>query len=131
MPKKGSVINLYIVVFSGDRNWTAKKPVIREMKQLIKVHGVTNLLIVEGGAVGLDLLSKDVAHALNVHVAQIDALWMTRKNGAGPQRNMVMRALYPDEVICFHDDIEKSKGTKGMRDLAIEWDIPVKVVTSH
>lgn len=122
---------IYKALFCGDRNWSDRVSIRKEIHRLIKENGVTNLVIIEGGAPGADYFSRIVAESNNVHVAEVKALWNTRHKGAGPQRNKVMRALEPDEVICFHDNIDKSVGTKSMKELAEEWGIPTKVVKSR
>lgn len=115
---------LHKVLITGDRNWSTFGPIERYIKIQKKRWGTTNLLIIEGGAPGADLMSKICAHAESIHVAQVDALWDTRHRSAGMQRNEVMRLLEPHEVMGFHKDIKNSKGTKGMLKLALEADIP-------
>lgn len=118
---------MYKVIFSGDRHWGSYGPVRREIRRLAKKHG-NKLVIIEGEADGLDSIAREVAHEENVHVAGVWALWSTRFRSAGPQRNDVMLSFDPNEVICFHKDISKSRGTKNLRDKAVKRGIPTKVV---
>jgi YspA, cpYpsA-related SLOG family len=120
---------IYIALICGDRNWGDSVPITREIKRLIKEHGTQKLLILEGGAPGADTLAKIVAHDLNVHVAEVSALWPTRHRAAGPSRNEMMLAIEPDEVIAYHPDIKKSRGTKHMVNIARKAGIPTKVVS--
>lgn len=119
---------IYKVVFSGARDWSNSSAVRRELVKLIAQHGTTNLLIISGKAPGLDTMAKIQADNLSVHCAEIGALWETRYASAGPQRNKMMLALEPDEVIFFHKDISKSRGTKDCRNQAKKLGIKNKVV---
>lgn len=118
------------VLFTGDRNWKTEYVVAayREIAALIEEHGVDHLLLIEGGAPGVDSIVKLCAHRKNVHVAEVEALWDKRGRSAGPQRNKVMIWLEPDEVIGIHSNITKSKGTKDMIEIAKDNGIPYKVV---
>lgn len=126
------LIKLYKVLICGDRNYKPKygRIVRREIRKLKEEHGPTRLLLIVGGAPGVDSLVKQIGNQENVHVAEIDALWDTRNRGAGPQRNTVMASLYPHEVIGIHVKISESRGTKNMLDLADEHGIPWKLVES-
>lgn len=117
---------LHKVLICGDRNYTRVyvKAVRKVIHALTKIHGTKNLLIIEGGAPGVDSIVKVIAHKSNVHVAEIEALWDTRHKSAGGQRNEMMAALWPDEVIGIHSDLASSRGTKGMLDLAKRLGIP-------
>lgn len=122
--------HLHIVLFTGDRNWMKEyAPVVRrEIFALTKKHGTKNLLIIEGGAPGIDSMVKLCAHKANVHVAEVEALWETRHRSAGGQRNVIMAALKPDEVIGIHRDITQSRGTADMLRIAKNLGIPHKLV---
>jgi hypothetical protein len=130
--KKQQPIEIYKVLICGDREW---KPVYariirREVRELARKHGTGKLLIIEGGAPGVDSLVKTASRKLNIHVAEIDALWDTRGNGAGMQRNKIMAALRPDEVIGIHESIGESKGTAGMLEIAKALGIPSRLVSA-
>lgn len=123
-------LNYYKVLMYGDRNWENQKAVERELQRLVSKHGKTKLIIIEGGAPGADTMARVVATRESVHVAHCAALWDTRHRGAGPQRNKVMAAFEPDEAICFHPNIRKSKGSKSMmKILSDELDLSSKLVT--
>lgn len=121
---------LYKVLMFGSRDWTKFGPIRREMRKLIKKHGTNRLLIIEGECPygGADIIARIVAHEMNVHVAQVPALWETRYRGAGPQRNTIMRLLEPAEAIGFHEDLSKSRGTKNMYNQLRSAGIPVRVL---
>lgn len=120
---------IYVVLISGDRNAKAKYVRIlkREITKLVAQHGVTKLLILQGGCTGVDFLADRVATSLNVHSATVNALWKTRHGSAGPQRNTVMAELQPDECIAIHHDIEESVGTANMIQQCEKRGIPVRL----
>jgi hypothetical protein len=118
----------HVVLISGDRNWYPEAILRREIRALKKKHG-SKLIIIVGGAPGVDKMAKGVAHEENVHAAEVDALWTTRHQAAGPQRNTAMLALWPHEVQCYHQDIKKSKGTKDMKTQAEKAGLPVRVIS--
>lgn len=119
---------MYKVLICGDRNWKVSyaKVIRRVIDELVAEHGTKNLLIIEGGAPGVDSLVKLAAHKANIHVAEIEALWNVRGHSAGPQRNKVMAALDPNEIIGIHDSIKESVGTAGMLKIAKRRGIPYR-----
>lgn len=107
---------LHKVVICGDRNYHVRyeKILYRVIRGLVKKHGRTNLLIIEGGAPSVDTLALEIGHELNVHVAEVKALWNSRGRSAGSQRNKIMAQLEPDEVIGVHQNFTESIGTAEM-----------------
>jgi hypothetical protein len=122
--------SLYKVLMFGDRDWSNVRAIQRELQKLIDKHGTQRLLIIEGECTkgGADVIARVEAERANVHVARVHALWSTRYNGAGPQRNTIMRLLEPDEGIGFHPDITKSKGTKNMAKQLEAAGIPYRIL---
>ncbi len=109
----------------GSRNWREHGPIRREI--LARQPDI----IIEGGAPGADLLSRDVAIQLGISFLEFSAEWKRYGRAAGPIRNK--RQLVegkPDEVIAFHQDIEQSKGTADMVKQALKKGIPVTVYDS-
>jgi hypothetical protein len=107
---------VYKALFCGARDWEDPVPIRREiaaLKLFCKREGF-ELVIIEGEAPGADTLSRVTAEISDVHVCRVAALWQTRHRSAGPQRNGIMLALDPDEVVAFHKNITKSRGTKNM-----------------
>lgn len=121
---------IHKVLIFGARDWPHFGPIRREMKKLVKKHGTTKLLIIEGECPygGADVIARIVAHELSVHVAQVPALWETRYRSAGPQRNTMMLWLEPAEAIGFHQDLSKSRGTKNMYNQLSRAGVPVRVL---
>lgn len=106
---------LWRVLICGDRNWTDTVAINRELLSLIARQSTgEELVIISGGAAGADQIAAYLARSNNIHVAEVKALWETRHRSAGAQRNAIMLALEPDEVIAFHSDIRQSRGTKDM-----------------
>lgn len=123
---------IYIVLVTGDRNYKKAyvRMIKREMRKLVNEHGTTKLLVIEGGAPGVDTLTKKICESMNVHVAEVNALWDTRHASAGPQRNKIMAQLWPDEVIGFHVDISESVGTADMLAKVKKMGIPNRLVST-
>lgn len=120
---------IYLALFCGDRDWTERAPIlsrIRALKRKCARDGY-ELVIVEGEAPGADLISRVTAEGENVHVARVAALWGTRHQGAGPQRNSIMLALEPNEVCAYHSNLKKSRGTKDTVTKALKTGIPVRL----
>ena len=80
------------------------------------------------GRQGREQEPRVIGEQENIHVCRVPALWQTRHQGAGPQRNSIMLALEPHEVVAFHPDLKKSKGTKDMLKQAEKAGIKYKVV---
>src|SRR5580704_17502390 len=107
---------MYKVLFSGDRNWSDRQLVIDELDRLAHIYKPHKIIVIAGKAKGLDTIVEEEAEKRGIHVAGVRALWDVYLKAAGPMRNAVMGSLDPDEVICYHDDIENSKGTKDMKE---------------
>jgi hypothetical protein len=96
------------VLICGDRHWTN----VERIRQVVK--DLAPKLIIEGGAKGADRIAQQVGKELGIKVKEVNANWAAYGRAAGPIRNKKMLKLKPDLVIAFHNDIEKSKGTKNM-----------------
>ena len=103
------------VIICGDREWHSQygAEIRRVVRKLKRDHG-RRLLIIQGGASGVDEITARCAEKEGVHCAEVNALWQTFGRSAGPQRNRIMLALEPDEVIGFHLNWKGSKGTEDM-----------------
>lgn len=120
-------MKIHKVLMFGARDWTDENAVRREIRRLKRKYG-NRLLIIEGGAPGADQMARVYGHMADVHVAEVVALWSTRHRAAGPQRNTMMLMMGPDEAICFHADLGKSKGSADMKKRCDRAGVPVKVV---
>lgn len=76
--------------------------------------------VVHGAAPGADSLAGKAAKELQIPVKDYPADWDKYNRAAGPIRNTLMLKDNPDIdlVVAFHDDIENSKGTKHMVNIA-------------
>lgn len=113
------------VLITGDRNYTDRKEVRRVLKKLWK-QGYT--VLVHGAADGADTLAGQEGDRIGFDVHPHPANWLAfGRRSAGPIRNRSMLTHEePDLIVWFHDDIEKSKGTKDMIKVATMKGYPVK-----
>lgn len=124
------------ILCTGDRNWD--KPRIEDPDYWVKnttylarqktvsnaliwtqnniLSDIPKIMVIHGGARGVDRLCGEAAVALNYEVSVYVAEWDIYGPGAGPIRNRKMLDENPDIkiVLAFHDDIMKSRGTLHM-----------------
>lgn len=127
----------------GDRNWSCERCVQDFVATLPRLS-----VVIEGCARGADSMAARAATARGLVVIHEPAHWdhdprtcaglpvhcatdCKRMIGrpAGMIRNSAMLKHEPDHVTAFHNDLSKSKGTKGMIRLAERADIPTEVRT--
>lgn len=113
-----------VVLVTGDRyageEWV---PVIEYMFRIERPD-----IIIQGGARGIDWLSRCIAIELGVIQIEYAADWEAYGKRAGPQRNIEMIERLNEfrargdraSVWAFHADLGKSKGTKHMVKVARE-----------
>ena len=119
----------YRVWFAGPRSWEAVRPIGLVLQRLVKQHGKTDLIILEGGAPGVDTIARQLCKKNGIHSARVDALWDKRGRSAGPQRNKAIAGLEPD-LLCaffFWDDLVQHPGTFSAVTIAHAAKIPVKL----
>jgi YspA, cpYpsA-related SLOG family len=85
------------------------------------------LLIISGGARGADTIAHQWATDRKVDHLILYAKWEVEGKGAGPIRNRRMLRNKPKKVFAFHEDIDKSRGTRDMVKIAREAGVRVKV----
>lgn len=116
----------YIVVVTGDRNWSNREAVLRELKKL-----PPNTLLIHGACRGLDTIAGEIGESLGFqvdpHPARAD---LHGWPAAGPIRNREMLDCKPVKVLAFHPNLETSKGTKDCVREAMRRSIPVEVFNS-
>ncbi len=78
---------------------------------------------------GADSLAEECALELGLRGEIYTAAWCTYGRAAGLIRNQTMIESNPTEVLAFHDDITRSKGTKDLIRRAKAAGIPIKVVS--
>lgn len=111
------------VVVCGSRDWVDKQIIRDRLLQL-----PSNVIIIEGGCRGVDLMAREVALDIGLEVVEFPAAWKKHGKSAGPKRNIKMLNTGPQLVIAFHDDLQKSKGTKHIVGEARKRDIDVEVI---
>lgn len=103
-----------MVLICGDRNWTDRESIGWFIEHILPKHTV----ILQGGCRGADTIAKEEGEKQGHKVITIDADWKKYGLAAGPIRNEKMLAMKPNWVVAFHENIEKSRGTKNMIGLA-------------
>jgi hypothetical protein len=100
------------VLICGDRNWTDPKP-IREWLSKLQDWGYDTL--VEGECRGADVIARDEAKQMGFIIDSYPAQWDKYGKAAGGIRNKEMLDKgKPDLVVYFHEDLDRSKGTRNM-----------------
>lgn len=108
------------VLICGSRDYRDYKKIYDFLSDLKKQY--ESVIVVEGGNEdrldknkSADYLAKVAAEKLGLEVREYKADWKSYGRAAGPKRNKKMlEEEKPDLVVAFHEDIEKSKGTKDM-----------------
>lgn len=104
------------VVVAGSRDFKDYKTLHDRLLANLKRFPKEEIEIVSGGARGADWLGEQFAKQYGLKLTVFPANWEEHGNSAGHMRNYDM-AMYSDICFCFWDG--KSRGTKGMIDLAV------------
>lgn len=114
-----------LVLICGDRNWTNRDAIKREMIQ----HGLDPAkdVVMHGCARGADSIAGSIAREHKFVVREYPANWTKYGKAAGPIRNQQMLDQNPDLVLAFHPNIEQSKGTGHMVRIARAKGVDVEV----
>jgi len=121
------------VLISGDREWS-KRGIMETIFLGLYTQVGKQLIIIEGEARGADRMARDIAeiYLQPENILRFPADWTKYGKGAGPIRNKQMLVEgEPDLVLCFHDDIQSSKGTKNMAEQAEKAGVPVYVISRY
>jgi len=108
--------NTMKVIICGDRNatfYTCGKQVKDFVYSL-----PSSTIIIHGGCRGVDQISGKYSHERGLACEVYSANWNKYGKGAGPIRNKLMLDQNPDLVVAFHPDINSSKGSKNMINIA-------------
>lgn len=119
------------LLICGSRHWAKikyhRQIIRRELEALMKKREIE--LVVEGGAEGADTIGREEAWRQLLPVFTVNANWVYLGRKAGPIRNRLMTVHFqPNYVLAFHDNIDESKGTKNMLDLAKKAKVKFKLV---
>jgi hypothetical protein len=113
------------VMVTGARDWDSKNyRIVEAYFEVLAAAGP--FVLIEGECRGADLLARQAAEKLGMRVVPVAADWKTLGRAAGPVRNRKMvemlsqkrAAGHPTTVVYFHDNLEKSRGTKNAVNLA-------------
>lgn len=113
-----------LVLVCGDRNWEDMETVARRLSKL-----PPGTKVIHGACRGADTCGGMAARRLGFEVQSFPAEWDKYGPYAGPIRNGQMLDQKPDLVIAFHENIEKSRGTKNCLTQARKRKIPVEIIS--
>ena len=119
---------LMIILVAGSRNWsdgTLIQLIVNRLRAL-----PADTLIIHGACQGVDTHAGLIARKLGLRVQEFRPQWSIYGPPAGPIRNLKMLNAGPDRVVCFHDNLAKSKGTRHLIKHANARRIPVELWTS-
>lgn len=119
----------YRVLVTGDRNWACSRLATVVVVRLWARHP-DGLLIVHGGASGVDHAFEQVARMAGVPTEVHPASWEVHGRRAGPIRNQAMVDGGADVCLAFHRDLRRSRGTRDCVRRALEAGIPCWLVES-
>jgi hypothetical protein len=111
-----------VVLVTGDRHWSDRRAVWSTLDRVMPTH------LIVGDAKGADFHARTWARyrQLGERLIVFDAEWAVMGRGAGPVRNREMgkrlaafRLMGMEgRVFAFHDDIDSSRGTADMLEVA-------------
>jgi hypothetical protein len=112
------------LLVTGDRNWANDQIIGAVLTSLARDY--PDLVLIEGGANGADILSADIGRYLGIKVLEFKADWNRFGRGAGPIRNQQMLDEgKPTVVMAFHPSLKDSRGTLDMVKRARSANLPV------
>lgn len=115
------------VLITGDRYWFKPTLAGRILKRLVARHG-TDLVIVEGGASGVDEAFRLACRGMGIACETHEARWDELGRRAGPERNREMVAAGAGLCLVLHPFLAGSKGSRDCAQQAIEAGIPTWLV---
>ena len=115
----------YHIIIAGSRTFTDYDLLERECDKIIASNRTKDITIISGTAQGADQLGERYAKERGLPLVRMPADWKTYGHSAGYVRNRAM-ASKAQVLILFWDG--ESKGSKHMRDVAIEMNLWVFVV---
>ena len=120
------------ILFTGGREWDDAETVDAALCMVLERLGLKSneVIVVEGGARGLDTTAHRIAADLGCKVMTFPAEWSKYGRSAGIIRNRRMLDTAPDLVLGFHSDLKSSKGTKDCVSEARKRKIPTVVIDS-
>lgn len=114
------------LIIAGGRDFNDYELVKKEADIYITEINPTEIIIISGGAKGVDALGEKYAKENNLQVEIFKADWSKFGRAAGPKRNAEM-AKNCTHLLSFWNGL--SKGTKSMISLAKKQNKTVKVIS--
>ena len=118
------------ILICGDRKWANRELVCKVLGEYLAAGPIE--CVIEGGAPGADTYALQIAQSKGIRVSHYPADWLTYGRAAGPIRNKKMLTEgKPTLVLAFHNNIETSRGTKSMVELARRAGVPVRIISEE
>lgn len=103
------------ILITGDRGWTDTKIIQFALSRISQQYNFNDIIVVHGAAKGADTIADIEAKKLYFTTISVPANWEFYGKRAGVFRNHKMFDTWkPDIILAFHNNIQKSKGTKEM-----------------
>ncbi|WP_282055666.1 DUF2493 domain-containing protein [Maribacter luteus] len=112
------------LIIAGGRDFNDYDMIKNEANKFISELNPTAVIIVSGGAKGVDALGEKYARDNNFDIEIFKADWSKYGRAAGPKRNKSM-AQFASHLLAFWNG--ESKGTKSMISLAKRENLIIKV----
>ncbi len=102
------------VLICGDRHYRNAKKIYNYLKSL-----PSDTIIIEGEAKGADTIAWVCCEILGLQYMRFPTDWSAYHKAAGVLRNKEMLEKgHPDLVVFYHDDLDNSRGTINMMEIA-------------
>ena len=112
------------VLVCGSRYWKDYRKIYNTLGTLDS----KKTIIVHGACKGADQLAGIAAKALGMEVEEYPADWDKYGKAAGPIRNVQMAETGINHGFAFHENYDKSKGTKHMVSELKKRNVPVEII---
>lgn len=116
---------------AGPRSWENEEPIAALLRKVVSNYGIARLLLLTGGAPGVDRLVEEEANKQGIHCVRVKACWPIGRK-AGPVRNaLIAEELEPKMLIALHYfplDLTNHRGTQSAIEQARKRGIPVKIL---
>jgi hypothetical protein len=116
------------ILITGDREWNNVEVMADVLSSL---ENPKEIILIHGDCRGADKMAALIGDELGMTIKPYPADWVRYRKGAGPIRNRQMVTENPDisEALAFHNNIEKSVGTKDMISVLIKNNITYRLIT--
>lgn len=118
------------ILITGDREWACPGIAEEVVTRLVARYGL-GVVIVHGGAKGVDLSFELAAREQGLATEVHEADWKKHGRKAGPIRNQEMVELGAELAIAVHRNLSNSKGTRDCVRRCLEAGIPVWLIDSE